>query len=93
MAVLGPPGGDRFRPLLTPAEAGGDKGEDARGEDWKSVSYDNLNRWNLWDLGRLMVSKIHREEAVQRGKTMRQVTGQGAGNARASRKYTIVKDG
>lgn len=33
MAVLGPPGGDRFRPLLTPAEAGGEIGEDGRGED------------------------------------------------------------
>ena len=31
---------DRFRPLLTPAEAGGDEGEDARGEYWKSVSPD-----------------------------------------------------
>ena len=33
MAVLGPPGGDKFRPLLTPAEAGGEVGEDWRGED------------------------------------------------------------
>lgn len=33
MAVLGPPGGDRFRPLLTPAEAGGEVGEDWRGDD------------------------------------------------------------
>ena len=33
MAVFGPPGGDRFRPLLTPAEAGGEVGEDGRGED------------------------------------------------------------
>ena len=33
IAVLGPPGGDRFRPLLTPAEAGGEVGEDGRGED------------------------------------------------------------
>lgn len=28
IAVLGPPGGERFLPLLTPAEAGGDAGED-----------------------------------------------------------------
>ena len=34
IAVFGPPGGDRFRPLLTPAEAGGEIGEDGRGEDW-----------------------------------------------------------
>ena len=33
IAVLGPPGGDRFRPLLTPAEAGGEVGEEGRGED------------------------------------------------------------
>ena len=33
IAVFGPPGGDKFRPLLTPAEAGGDIGEDGRGED------------------------------------------------------------
>ena len=39
MAVLGPPS-DGYCPLLTPAEAGGDEGEDARGEDWKSVSPD-----------------------------------------------------
>ncbi len=31
IAVFGPPGGDRFRPLLTPAEAGGEAGEE--GED------------------------------------------------------------
>jgi hypothetical protein len=35
IAVFGPPGGDKFRPLLTPAEAGGDIGEDGRGEDCK----------------------------------------------------------
>ena len=40
MAVLGPPGGDRFRPLLTPAEAGGELGEDGCGEDCGSVSHD-----------------------------------------------------
>ena len=40
IAVLGPPGGDRFRPLLTPAEAGGAMGEDGRGEDYRSISYD-----------------------------------------------------
>lgn len=28
IAVLGPPGGDRFRPLLTPADAGGEIGEE-----------------------------------------------------------------
>ena len=33
MAVLGPPGGDRLRPLLTPAEAGGEVGEEGRGDD------------------------------------------------------------
>ena len=33
IAVFGPPGGDRFRPLLTPAEAGGEIGEDGLGED------------------------------------------------------------
>lgn len=33
IAVLGPPGGDRLRPLLTPAEAGGEAGEDGSGED------------------------------------------------------------
>lgn len=33
IAVLGPPGGDRFRPLLTPAEAGGEVGEEGPGED------------------------------------------------------------
>lgn len=33
IAVLGPPGGDKFRPLLTPAEAGGEVGEDGLGED------------------------------------------------------------
>ena len=33
IAVFGPPGGDRFRPLLTPADAGGEAGEDGRGED------------------------------------------------------------
>lgn len=32
IAVLGPPGGDKFRPLLTPAEAGGEAGEE--GEDY-----------------------------------------------------------
>lgn len=31
IAVFGPPGGDRFRPLLTPPEAGGEAGEE--GED------------------------------------------------------------
>ena len=36
IAVFGPPGGDRFRPLLTPAEAGGEVGEVGRGEDWRS---------------------------------------------------------
>lgn len=34
IAVFGPPGGDKFRPLLTPAEAGGEIGEDGLGEDW-----------------------------------------------------------
>lgn len=33
IAVFGPPGGDKFRPLLTPAEAGGEIGEDGLGED------------------------------------------------------------
>ena len=33
IAVFGPPGGDKFRPLLTPAEAGGEFGEDGLGED------------------------------------------------------------
>lgn len=33
IAVFGPPGGDKFRPLLTPAEAGGELGEDGLGED------------------------------------------------------------
>lgn len=33
IAVLGPPGGDRFRPMLTPAEAGGEVGEEGPGED------------------------------------------------------------
>ena len=33
IAVFGPPGGDKFRPLLTPAEAGGEVGEDGLGED------------------------------------------------------------
>ena len=33
IAVFGPPGGDRFRPLLTPAEAGATTGEDGPGED------------------------------------------------------------
>lgn len=33
MAVLGPPGGDKFRPLLTPADGGGEVGEEGRGED------------------------------------------------------------
>lgn len=32
IAVLGPPGGERFRPLLTPPDAGGEDGEEARGE-------------------------------------------------------------
>ena len=40
IAVLGPPGGDRFRPLLTIAEAGGEVGEDGRGEDWRRISHD-----------------------------------------------------
>ena len=34
IAVFGPPGGDRFRPLLTPAEAGGEIGEEGLGEDY-----------------------------------------------------------
>ena len=34
IAVFGPPGGDRFRPLLTPAEAGGETGEEGLGEDY-----------------------------------------------------------
>ena len=33
IAVFGPPGGDKFRPLLTPAEAGEEVGEEGRGED------------------------------------------------------------
>ena len=33
MAVLGPPGGDKFRPVLTPADGGGEVGEEGRGED------------------------------------------------------------
>ncbi len=33
IAVLGPPGGERFLPLLTPAEAGGEVGEDGPGDD------------------------------------------------------------
>ena len=33
IAVFGPPGGDRFRPVLTPPEAGGEVGEEGRGED------------------------------------------------------------
>lgn len=40
IAVLGPPGGDRFRPLLTPADACGEVGEDGRGEDYRKVSHD-----------------------------------------------------
>ena len=70
IAVLGPPGGDRFRPLLTPAEAGGEEGEDARGEDWKSVNCNYLNRLKLRDHGGLIVSGIHREGSVEGGKAM-----------------------
>ena len=33
IAVLGPPGVVRVRPLLTPAVAGGELGEEGRGED------------------------------------------------------------
>lgn len=40
MAVLGPPGGERFRPLLTPPDAGGEDGEEARGEDWREIVSD-----------------------------------------------------
>lgn len=35
IAVFGPPGGDRFRPVLTPADAGGETGEAGPGEDWE----------------------------------------------------------
>ena len=38
IAVFGPPGGDKFRPLLTPADGGGEAGEDGRGEDWPGGS-------------------------------------------------------
>ena len=38
IAVFGPPGGDKFRPLLTPADAGGEVGEEGRGDDWQRVS-------------------------------------------------------
>ena len=38
IAVLGPPGGDRFRPLLTPPEAGATTGEDGPGEDWGTLA-------------------------------------------------------
>ena len=44
MAVFGPPGGDRFRPLLTPAEGGGEAGEDGRGEDCRSISHAKKRR-------------------------------------------------
>ena len=33
IAVFGPPGGDRFRPLVTVPEVDGDVGEEARGDD------------------------------------------------------------
>jgi len=33
IAVFGPPGGDKFRPLLTPAEGGGEVGEEGRWDD------------------------------------------------------------
>ena len=33
IAVFGPPGGERFRPVLTPAEAGVAGGEEGGGED------------------------------------------------------------
>ena len=49
IAVLGPPGGDRFRPLLTPAEAGGEVGEEGRGEDWRDISPRILRYgWTRW---------------------------------------------
>lgn len=33
IAVLGPPGGDRLRPLLTPPDGEGEPGDDGWGED------------------------------------------------------------
>ena len=48
IAVLGPPGGDRFRPLLTPADACGEVGEDGRGEDYRSVSHDFCGYWMIF---------------------------------------------
>ena len=35
IAVLGPPGGERLRPLLTPPAGDGETGEAGPGEDWR----------------------------------------------------------
>lgn len=56
MAVFGPPGGDRFRPLLTPAEAGATTGEDGPGEDILKGGADPLQEESL-QAGRLSIDR------------------------------------
>ena len=102
MAVLGPPGGDRLRPLLTPAEAGGEVGEEGRGDDWELLAVNSAQnrrvlRWHRDTGEKCPQSKSTGYKAKQEEETTRlkhskheRLGVQGAG---ASCRHTMVKGG